>query len=110
MDPYSVPEYSDDEQETSIGKFSFDSVDLNQFKVFERVPYKRFVQFTGMSRRILKTLPTYKLKELQCSYYSEVLKMSSVQSSRSYEQGFAFSEANAMVVFKSRTRKADNSI
>ena len=33
MDPYSVLEYSDDEQDTSTGKCSFDSIDWNQFKI-----------------------------------------------------------------------------
>ena len=63
-----------------------------------------------MSRQMLKTLPADKLKELQCSYYSELLKKSSAQNNRSCERGSAFSEANEIVAFKSRKRKANNSI
>ena len=68
MDPYSVLGYSDNEQEASTGKYSFDSINWNQFKTFDRVPKKSFSQFTGMSRQMLKTLPPDKLKELQCGY------------------------------------------
>ena len=42
MDPYCVLEYSDDEQETSTDKYSFDSIDWNQFKIFDRMTNKSF--------------------------------------------------------------------
>lgn len=67
-DPYSVLEYSDDEQEIITGRCSFDSIDWNEFNIFDRVPNKSFAQITEMSWQILKTLPADKLKELQCSY------------------------------------------
>ena len=63
-----------------------------------------------MSRPMLKTSPADKLKELQCSYYSEMLKEGRALSNRSYERGSAFSEANEITAFENRKRKADSSI
>ena len=69
MDPSSALELSAQEEEQV--NISFDCIDWAKFKQFDWK--KNFVHYTGLSKDTLKSLPADRLKQLQCTYYMQML-------------------------------------